>query len=300
MLESILIRNFQKHEELYVEFDKNILVIIGQSDRGKSSFIRALIWLLTNRPSGLSFLRRGTKEASVTLKVDGHEITRIRSKDKNLYILDGQIYEAFGTGIPTDIESILNISPISLSSQLDPPYLFTSSPGEVARELNAVVSLDLIDRTLADIASESRKAKSTVDVVQTRLEAARQRKAALSWVKQANGRLSEIETLSSEINAVKREIAGLEGVLKEIAETQQKIDILSREVSELDSIVEICNYIIKLSTEISALGDILDQVYQIQEKIAEREAEIKILEVELEKGLDGKCPLCGMETLLVD
>lgn len=298
MLEWLRIWNFQKHEYLELDLSHDVVCLTGASDQGKSSAIRALVWLLTNRPSGLGFLRRGATEVKVSLGVDGHEITRIKSKGTNVYILDGSPYEAFGTGVPEDIKSVINAADLSLQTQLAPPYLFTSPPGDVARELNAVVSLDLIDNTLAGVASEYRKAKTTVEVVQERLQSARLRRKALSWVKQAQQRFTEIEALASEINRLAGEIERLDLLRSEIAQINAQITRLGKEIQQFESLIGIASQAASLLREIKQLDELLEQGAAFQQKLAEREAEIKILEVELAKELDGKCPLCGSESYL--
>ena len=53
-----------------------------------------------------------------------------------------------GTDVPESVTEALNISPLSIQSQMDPPFLLSSSPGEVARALNEVADLEKIDTTL--------------------------------------------------------------------------------------------------------------------------------------------------------
>jgi len=64
---------------------------------------------------------------------------------------DRQDWSAIGTGVPEAVTQTLNISELSWQSQMDPPFLLSASPGDVARTLNEVADLDKIDSTLVNI-----------------------------------------------------------------------------------------------------------------------------------------------------
>jgi exonuclease SbcC len=55
MIDSLSIQNFQSHEKTELEFDEGINIIIGQSDSGKSAILRALNWVVNNKPNGEAF-----------------------------------------------------------------------------------------------------------------------------------------------------------------------------------------------------------------------------------------------------
>ena len=54
MIKEISIKNFQSHKDSHIELSDGVNIIVGASDSGKSSLIRAIKWLATNRPSGES------------------------------------------------------------------------------------------------------------------------------------------------------------------------------------------------------------------------------------------------------
>ena len=80
---------------------------------------------------------------------EGTVITRQRDKRNNTYgIDDTQLFKALGTDVPESVVTMLNLSDLSWQSQMDAPFLLSSSPGEVARALNEVADLEKIDTTL--------------------------------------------------------------------------------------------------------------------------------------------------------
>ena len=52
MIQSLALKNFQSHKDTLIKFDPGVNVIVGSTDSGKSAIIRALRWLVWNRPIG--------------------------------------------------------------------------------------------------------------------------------------------------------------------------------------------------------------------------------------------------------
>uniref|UniRef100_A0A6M3IMF3 Putative ATPase domain containing protein n=1 Tax=viral metagenome TaxID=1070528 RepID=A0A6M3IMF3_9ZZZZ len=152
MIKSITLKNFQSHVDTILELDDGVNIVQGQSDSGKSSVIRALLWLATNRPSGDAFRRHGKKKVSVSVVLDsGEMVERLKEKSSNGYTLDGKSYEATGTEVPETICNLLNLNDVNVQWQMDAPFLLSESSGEVARQLNKVADLEKIDTALANV-----------------------------------------------------------------------------------------------------------------------------------------------------
>jgi DNA repair exonuclease SbcCD ATPase subunit len=66
MIKRIEIKNFQAHKNTEIDFDPGVNVISGASDAGKSSIFRALLWVITNRPSGDSIKNWDCKKDDTT------------------------------------------------------------------------------------------------------------------------------------------------------------------------------------------------------------------------------------------
>jgi len=62
VVEKITIKNFQSHEETELQFSSGVNVIVGSSDSGKSAILRALKWVVQNKPSGTAFFTEGSDE----------------------------------------------------------------------------------------------------------------------------------------------------------------------------------------------------------------------------------------------
>ena len=164
-VQSLEITNFQAHKRLDIKFSDTITTITGESDRGKSAILRALIWLATNRPTGDDFIRYGAKECLVKAVVDGHTIERVKGKKNNSYILDGVEYKALKTDVPEDVCKVLNVHKNNIQQQFDPIFWFSQTPGEVGKNLNQIVNLEIIDNVMYELQSKSKNAKAEIGVL---------------------------------------------------------------------------------------------------------------------------------------
>lgn len=159
MLEKLTLQNFEAHKNSTLEFVPGVNVIAGPSDHGKSSIVRALGLVLQNRPQGLAYIRNTEKDAKtkavVTAIFDDCEISRVRSKSENYYTLNGQQLKAMGATVPEEVASAARMDDLNIQYQFSRKmqhYLLSMSSGEVARYLNSLLELDIIDATLKKVA----------------------------------------------------------------------------------------------------------------------------------------------------
>lgn len=170
MIKSLKISNFQSHKATNLVFDKGVNIIVGTSDSGKTAILRALKWVATNRPSGDAFRSTWGGETSVVLETDKATISRSKDNTKNAYTLvNGSnngfpvVFEAFGTNIPIEIESALNLSKTNLQQQLDSPFLLSETSGEVAAHFNKIAHLEVIDLASQRIDKWIRENKANIN-----------------------------------------------------------------------------------------------------------------------------------------
>ena len=164
MIEKLRIRNFQRHEKLDINIDTKVVAIVGPTDTGKSSVLRALRWVAMNRPMGMGFMRDGCDSVDVSVKVGGDtQIKRDRSKSKNTYRVkhNGKVsdFKAIGSDVPLKVENALNVGPENFQGQHDPPFWFMLSSSDVAKSLNKIVDLSTIDLVASSIGKSVRKQK---------------------------------------------------------------------------------------------------------------------------------------------
>lgn len=160
MINSIKLKNWQKHKSLELEFSKGINVISGESNAGKSCIRRALGWILfADNISEKDYRREGSKNTVVTVILDsGVEIERERSNSTNRYILringEEKVFDSFGKDIPQEIKDVINVSLIeidndklnlNIAEQLTLPFLLDKPASFRAKLFNKLTGNELID-----------------------------------------------------------------------------------------------------------------------------------------------------------
>lgn len=184
MIERMQVVGFQKHDELRVVFDPKVTTITGPSDTGKSSLLRALRWVVFNRPLGSGFVREGAERCSVRVWIDGRKIERTKTKSNNVYRVDGKLLKAVGTEVPEEVQAAFSMAADNFQGQHDAPYWFSLTPGEITKQLNRIVDLEVIDRSLFWLNSRLRKSRAEQEVVRDRLDKAREEQARLAYAEE--------------------------------------------------------------------------------------------------------------------
>ena len=261
MIEKLSIHNFQIHKNFHLHLDPLLTTIIGPTDSGKSAVVRALRWLATNKPRGTNFINHEEHEARVRLVIDGYKIIR-KQGNENIYKLnDEQALYSFGTTVPDKIEKLLNLGQVNFQYQHDSPFWFMKTAGEVSRELNQIINLDLIDKSLAYLKSLVQTIKSVVTFTKKRLTDIRKRRYDLSWVEESNKEFQEIEKTNSEI--------------KERELTYQQIKEITESIEKQEDIVKEGKRILVDAKELNSLTDKIESINEEEVKIKEILEELK-------------------------
>lgn len=251
-LEKLQIRGFGANEKLDIDFSPQVTSIVGKSFIGKSWMLRALRWVLLNKPAGDAFINWDSDEAKVRLSIDSKKVIRIRSKSLNTYKFSGkkEPYAAFGNDVPKDIAELVNVSDINFQGQHAAPFWFCETAGEVSRQLNSIVNLKVIDSTLAEIDSQKRKTRIVIEVVEESLTKVISEKKGLAYVEDLNRDLIGIEGLWGiyEENTQKRRTIG------------EKIDLVQLYASERENRLGLASDGVKTMSAGSQWGEIADSV----------------------------------------
>ena len=179
------IKNFQSHEDTTVVFDKGLNIIVGESNNGKTSILRAIMWAIDNQPLGTDFIMAGKDECKVTVVYDdGTYITRGRTlKDTGYYRVayideNGKMqtaeYRGFTNAIPIEVVNVhqmpkVNITKdiethLNVASQLDPPFLITESPMTKASAIGRITGTHVLDAGVKDCNKTIQGNKKTIKV----------------------------------------------------------------------------------------------------------------------------------------
>ena len=227
MIKAICLKNFQAHKDTRIDFISGVNVLAGASSTGKTSILRAINWVATNRPQGfldianyeiINEKKELAGEVSVTIETDSGSVSRIRNSKKNGYEVNGKFYSALKGGVPQEVLDILCFSETSLQQQFDKPFLIGESSKEVARFLNRMVNIDKIDSILSEVENERRKTNQEIKRQEEQFVLLKKKRSQYDWKDDASKMIQDYNKLDSRLivfvekyDAVKRSIESYDG-----------------------------------------------------------------------------------------
>jgi len=263
MIKTISVQNFQSHKNSVIKLSPGVNAFIGDSDHGKTAILRAINWCVNNKPSGDAFRSFWGGETKVALSVDNHiDVTRYRDDNTNDYFLaeyDGEEdtptqyekYTAFGQGVPEQITDALNIKDINFQSQMSSSFLLSSSSGEVARYLNSIVGLDIIDTAMYNINKIKREEERELKFQEDKLESSKKELEQYNDVDDRRRALDRLLSLEQRIVSRKEKYASLHNLVS----SQRVVAEKYNEFPDLDKVGKEIAKVILLKEEIKELSE---------------------------------------------
>lgn len=282
ILDKIEIQNFQSHKKSIFEFVPGTNVIIGESDSGKSSILRAINWVIFNRPLGDAFRSEWGGDTRVILYTkDGHKIERVRSATKNEYILNGQKLKAFGTEVPQEITNILQLDSYNIQAQMDPPFLLSQSPGEAARMLNKAASIDDIDKAISGLKSGLSKINTEIKYKESQVKKTKELLQTYDYLPEIELKVERVEQLENERDKLSKRISSLQQIQKEVERVQIALSkirdpiILLKRISEIKDLYELSQTKVN---QYNNMNKIIHHIKRVEHLLAQTEGIDQILE----------------------
>ena len=296
MIDLIVISNFQSHSRTIMRLDPGVNVIVGASDSGKSTILRALLWCVTNRPTGDSVHSwYGDRTRVDVTTSDGHKVSRIKGKS-NKYIVDGHELEAFGHNVPQEVSNVLNISELNISRQLDGPFFLSLSPGDVAKQLNKVANLSDIDKTMTFLNSHSRQVQRDISTQKELLKQAKDSLSKYDYIPKLENELNEACVLWEKTKKNKELVKVLAATIGQIIDVDnhlQNYPDYSGASDQVESMIEENHKLVSKKNDMNRLYKTVHDVRELDKDILHLTDEIEDAEEEFKKHMPDVCPLCG-------
>lgn len=269
----ITIKGFQSHSDTVIDLHDGVNVIVGESHVGKSAVIRAINWVLRNRPLGNSFIKTGEKTAHVIIETDsGIVVERIKNKKENKYILrigDEKEEVNAGSGVPEPVLEALNLSDVNIQRQHDPYFLIFDSPGNVASTIRSATGLDDIDLVAAEISKRLRSATTDINSTERDIE---ELDSALEEIDAIDldalqSAITRSENIISELNEVQSRSSDLEDFVNRLRDLEDVVcldqDRISQLFDSLDSLTEEWNDLCKGQKDLGKLVESLQDIESV-------------------------------------
>lgn len=291
MFNKLQIRFFRKNEKVDVELEP-ITTFRGPSGSGKSSLVGALKWLIFNSPSGKEYIHWDHNSSAVRLVEGNNKITRKRSTKENYYTFNKQKFEAFKTGVPDKINDLLNISPLNFHRQHAGPFWFRETSGEVSRQLNSIVNLDLIDTTLSNLDRQKREAEAEKTYIEQRIKEAKWEREDLKYIVQIDKDLKALEELSEEHQNDVENLIELADLMQ-LAQ-QYKADA-SKFIPDVRPLMKLHKKHKQLKSKYDTLDNLTRNAKVLLQQVNNWNDIIEQDKKELTKLIGKKCPLCNTQ-----
>jgi len=273
MIKSISISNYQSHKKTELELDSGVNIIVGQSDSGKTAILRALRWLIWNKPGGNAFRSEWGGDTSVKIELDSKaRIARRKTKTHNTYTLssseenkEANAFRAVGQGVPEDIQKALNISDLNVQNQLDAPFLLSETSGEIARKLNKIANIEVIDRAISNINRKSREINTRIKIHEEDLASYRKEKEELAYVEIAEKDIDRILEKQERLENVEQDGHALALLIVSLKQASRSIRALEPIVKAEIELTELIRKQNELEEAIVKADDLLTATLDLKE-----------------------------------
>jgi exonuclease SbcC len=281
MIKSLQIQNFQSHKDTTLDFHAGVNVLTGQSDCGKSAILRALNWLINNRPSGDSFRSDWGGDTVVVIEADDWIITRGKTNKDNTYTTSkgassGVLtYKAMGQGVPEEVISALNMPPLNIQYQMDAPFLLSLSEGQVAQYLNEIAKLDVIDKATTNINNKIKRLNANIETTKANLEDTQAKLKDIAYIEEMEKKVKQLETASGSVAKVRTDEQELNNIVNEIRTIKEKVDGMI----DTGTAQHLIKSYIKLDDTAEAAWQQADKIQKTLDSIEDNTLKIKQYEV---------------------
>jgi hypothetical protein len=274
---NIEVKGFQAIEHIELCIDR-FTAIVGGSNIGKSSVVRALKCALTNSV-GTSFVRhgvhctrllRGAKtckcQASVHIVMDGFDLLWEKGDAVNRYAFNGETYDKPGTGIPEFLAktgfSLVKIGDtsgsIQIADQFFPIFMLNQSGPAIAEAISDVSRLDRINRASKSAEKDRKDAIASRKLREEDAARIRDRLQKYEGLDVATEKVAAVEEQNYLVGKTEGSVEKLNGFITQTGSVVSKIRVLntvsSVAVPEISSVEQPYN---KVKT-LTSLSDELD------------------------------------------
>lgn len=218
----VQIKDYQIIKNASLEFIPGLNVIIGPSNNGKTSILKAIKALLFTIP-GTTPIRSGQSSYIVGIQYNGHIVILQKGLKESAYTIDKEKYSKFGQTTPEIVSNSLNIKELILNGnkeqlnfwdQMNYPFLLDKSSVELFKFIIDSGENDKLSEALKSMVTDRQSLNKSIDMIQ-----------------------GSINTIDLEINNYKKEL----DIAKPIIDSSIKIIELQSQVSKYNLLKDLKN-----------------------------------------------------------
>lgn len=206
MLKKIEIQNIQYHEKLIIQLKPGLNVIKGSNNHGKSTIIRSIYWVFTNRPLGDWMIKDGSDLSKIKIWIDDNIISRIKGKRKNLYRINDETFNDVATSIPQEVIKTSSFRQLNIANTKIFPNIGTDDEllfgvnfvGKVKYGIIAYLTgCDIINNLVRDYNIEKRQLNSRKSYIEEELSKINEKLVKMKRLKEIEDSLEVCERVKA-------------------------------------------------------------------------------------------------------
>lgn len=143
-------------------------------------------------------------------------VKRIRKTRGNEYQVNGKKYKAFGSEVPPPVRKALKLDQVNFQQQLDGPYWFQLPASQVAKQLNEIVNLSIIDKVLHNANKRVRDSESEQKVLHNQVLELKKEVKSKKWIVRCRKEWKRLRELNRERIAISGRAEALADLIREI------------------------------------------------------------------------------------
>jgi DNA repair protein SbcC/Rad50 len=276
MIKKLDVENFRSHGKTTLEFVKGINCIIGLPDSGKTNLIRAINWLLINRPLGFRFHSDFTDDPTkVAIQLENEDgstddISLIKSKKSAQYVLNKNPLKAIGSDVPDEISLVTQITDLNLQRQLDKPFLICSSSGEVAKTFNRVTKLEKPDIAISMLTTDINTENKTLKNLKERRDRTQEDIDKLGDVNGMKSSLEEMLTVNDKLAIKQNRIDKLNNIIADVdwhVKNVESLGNVDKVVDSFNKLIELDKKLNEVNSRITNLNGHVTEINRIQKTV---------------------------------
>lgn len=201
-IHEIELYNIQKHKHVKLSL-AGINILVGETESGKTSIFRGLLWNMKNNTSGSSIVTNdGSTSCSCTVRVGEHEIQRKWSTSENSYTIDGKVLTSIRTSVPSEVKSVYNIDDVNIQCRRDQPFMLYYKDTECASQFSQMLNIEEIDKVTSAINARVKEYINKCERVNDDINKLEIELASVDFIDLAENQIEEIIKLNKEIDSI--------------------------------------------------------------------------------------------------
>lgn len=306
MIKRISLKNFRSHADTELEFSPGINVIVGLPDKGKTNILRAMQWVIFNRPLGQRIRSNFSKKPTrVSVELDDKVVSLVAGKKGKRYEIEqgGTVkkYRAMGSDVPDLVTSAFNLTEVNIQKQLDKPFLITESGSAVSKVLNRITRLEKVDVWMKKLNHRLLSKGKEMSLLQGQVREKKERLEGLRGISKLKRELDEVQKIGEGLATLDSDIADLTNYIIEIetsAEVLGKYKGTAALLRECDELLVDKKGIETIEDKLESLDDIIPQIRTVVAEVNRLDEQIVAMMGRYKKLLLSKksCPFCPVCT----